>query len=72
MSGAVIEHLVTEYDSQREGMALVSGWRVQAQVTGVTGRKFTPVTIAVCGQKDDADEIARLLNEQYVTREGTE
>lgn len=61
----LIEHLVSEYDSQREGMALVSGWRVQAQVTGITGRKFAPVTIAICPSKDDADEIAELLTAKY-------
>lgn len=59
-----IEHLVSKYDSQSEGMALVSGWSVQAQVTGITGRKFAPVPIAICPQKDDAEEIARLLNER--------
>jgi len=44
---------------------LVSGWQVYAQVTAKSGRKFAPVEIAVCGSKDDAEEIAGLLNEKY-------
>lgn len=64
-TGPLIEHLVSEYDSQREGMVIVSGWRIQAQVTGVTGRKFAPVTVAVCPNKDDAEEILELLAAKY-------
>jgi len=61
----VLEHLVSEYDSQREGMALVSGWQVYAQVTARGGRKMVPVMIALCPQEDDAEEIAALLNSKY-------
>jgi hypothetical protein len=65
VTGPALLHVVSEYDQQREGMTPVSGWRVQAQVTAITGRKFAPVTVAICSDKDTADEIADLLNAKY-------
>jgi hypothetical protein len=60
-----LDHAVREYDMQSEGTALVSGWQIEAQVTGVSGRKFTPILVAICPSKDDADEIAAFLNAKY-------
>lgn len=65
--GAPLRYFVTEYDAQLEGMALMSGWKIEAQVTAATGRKFTPVTIAVCSDKADAHEIAELLSAAYAS-----
>lgn len=62
---AKLEHHVSRYDAQREGMTIVSGWQVLAQVTPGSGRKFVAAQIAVCSSKDDADEIAELLNAKY-------
>lgn len=60
-----LEHVVSKYDAQREGMALVAGWQVQAQVTGITGRKFMPIAVAICPDREIADEIAEFLNAKY-------
>lgn len=60
-----LEYTVSAYDAQRDGMAVVSGWQVRAQVTAPTGRKFAPVPVALCPSKDDAEEIAELLDAKH-------
>ena len=64
-SSPALTHGVRSYNQQNEGMALVAGWQVEAQVTAPNGRKFVPVLIAVCPQRDDAEEIAAMLNAKY-------
>lgn len=63
-AAANLEYGVREYDAQRAGMTLVSGWEVWAQVIGVTGRKFAPVLVALCPDKADAERIAAWLREE--------
>lgn len=60
-----VNHEVSQYDSQRAGWSLCSGWEVRAYVTYPSGRTSTPVTIALCPDKSDAEEIVELLNRKY-------
>lgn len=64
MTTARVEYEVGAYDAQRDGMALVSGWQVTAQVV-MPSRKLVSVLIAICPEKDDAEDIASMLNEKY-------
>jgi hypothetical protein len=62
---AELKYDVHPYDMQRDGTALVSGFQVWAHVVMPTGKKTTPVAVALCSDKDTADEIAELLNAKY-------
>ena len=69
MASPTIQHDVRQYDSQADGMVIVSGWQVLARVTMPTGRKTAPVVLATCPDKDTAAEIAELLNAKYAQAE---
>lgn len=68
MSGpteATLRHGVRPYDAQRDGSVRVSGFEVWAQVRMPNGRKTPPVSVALCSDRDTAEEIAELLNTKY-------
>lgn len=62
---AALVHSVRSFEAQRDGMAVVSGWQVWAQVTYSSGRQAPAVSVAICPDRDTADEIAELLNAKY-------
>ena len=69
MTPYVLTHEVRPYDMQRDGSALVAGFQVWAQVTFPTGRKAPAVVVALCADKDTAEEIAELLDAKYAALE---
>lgn len=60
-----IEHVTSAYNSQNEDTSLVAGWKIEAQVIGITGRRFMPVLVAICPDEVTAQEITELLNAKY-------